>query len=94
MSKPKKSIQETVQKEMPEFAAEVAELSVDELDFRLAQNAKDTEGVEQAKDEDLSLEEARALASELAQPYREAKKALGLKSKYIISLIKEKGGEV
>lgn len=91
MNKPKVSISEKVQKEMPEFAAEVANLSSDQLDERLAQLAKDAEAIETAKEEDEGLEEARAKAVELTAPYRDGKKAIRLKSRYIIGLLKDKG---
>lgn len=90
---PKKSIQEQVQHDSPEFASEVVGLSVEELDARLAQLAKDTEAFHQARESDDALEEARHAASELAAPYRDGAKALRLKSRYLVALIKEKGGK-
>lgn len=90
--KPKKSLSEKVHKEMPEFADAVAGLSVEELDARLAQIAKDIEAVQESKEADEKLEQARAVAAEAAAPYSDSKKALKLKTSYIIGLIKEKGG--
>lgn len=92
MAKPKKSLQQKVQEEMPEFAGEVAGLSVDQLNTRLANLAKDGEKNEEAKEDDEDLEKAHAEAKELGAPYRDAKKAIRLRSRYIIALIKEKGG--
>jgi len=92
MAKPKKSIQQKVQEEMPEFASEVAGLSVSDLNNRLAQLAKDSEVNEQAQEDDEGLEKARAEAAEMASPYKDAKKAIRLRSRYVIGLIKEKGG--
>ena len=92
MARTKKSVQEKVQEEMPEFASEVAGLSVAELNNRLAKLAKDSETNEQAQEDDEDLEKARGEASELAAPYRDAKKAIRLRSRYVIGLIKEKGG--
>lgn len=92
MAKAKKSLQEKVQEEQPEFAGEVAGLSVDQLNARLADQAKAAEWNEQAKEDDEELEEAQAHASELGAPYRDAKKAIRLRSRYLIDLIKEKGG--
>lgn len=92
MARPKKSVQEKVQEDMPEFASEVAGLSVGDLNNRLAKLAKDSEANEQAQEDDEGLEKARAEASELAAPYRDAKKAIRLRSRYIIALINEKGG--
>jgi hypothetical protein len=93
MARQKKSIVEKVQEEMPEFAGEVAGLGVDMLNARLAQLAKDSQANEQAKEDDEDLESARANASELGAPYRDAKKAINLRSKYIIKLIEDKGGK-
>ncbi len=79
-------------KENPEFVAEVQGLSVEQLDARLAQLAKDGEAVEDAKEADEELEATQSHASAMAAPYREAKKAIGLKRKFLVGLIKEKGG--
>jgi hypothetical protein len=86
-------LEEKIQEEMPEFAGEVAACSVDQLNARLAQLAKDAEVNEQAKEDDEDLEKAKAEASELGAPYRDAKKAIRLRSRYIIKLIGEKGGK-
>lgn len=92
MAKPKLSLKEKVQKEMPEFADEVGALSVQDLNNRLANLAKANEENEQKKEDDEELETARETASELAAPYKDATKALRLKSRYIIATIKDKGG--
>jgi len=62
------------------------------LNNRLLDFAKYAEDVEDAKDADEALDKARAQAVELASPYREAKKAIRMKMRYLITLIKEKGG--
>lgn len=88
--KEKKSIQVVMQKENPEFVAEVSGLNVDQLNARLAELAKGIQRVEDEKEADEDLEAAKAQVTELSAPYRDAKKALKNKSKYIIELIKEK----
>jgi hypothetical protein len=93
MAKSKKSVQEKVQAEFPEFVTDVAGLSVDQLNTKLATLAKGLEESEECKDNDEELEKTKLLAAELSAPYRDIKKAVGLKTKYVISLIKEKGGE-
>ncbi|CAM6004874.1 unnamed protein product [Sphagnum balticum] len=90
--KAKKTADEKFQEEYPEFVGEVVGLSVDQLNSRLAEQAKAAEWNETTKEEDEELEEAQKAASELAAPYRDAKKAIRAKSKYLIKLIKEKGG--
>lgn len=82
-----------IEKEMPEFVAEVAGLSVDDLNLRLSRLAKDYEAIEEAKEADAGLSDARDAAREMAAPYSEGKKAVRNKSSYIVALIKEKGGE-
>ncbi len=88
MSRPKKSIQEKVQEQFPEFFDSVASLSSVELDQRLAELAKDNEKVLDSKDADEALQEAREQAKVLNAPYNDSLKAVRLKSKYIISLLK------
>lgn len=88
--KEKKSIQQVMSKENPEFVAEVSGLSVESLNSRLADVAKGIQAVDDSKDADEQLQDARAHAVELNAPYVDAKKALRHKSKYIIELIKEK----
>lgn len=92
MSKPKKSIETQVQEQLPDFAGEVAGLSVQELNARLSELAKAREQNSDAKEEDEELENVRKVVSELSAPYRDAEKALKLKSRYLIKLIDEKGG--
>ncbi len=92
MARPKKSLQQKVQEKMPEFASEVAALSVQDLNNRLAALAKAAEWNETKKEEDEELSAAQAEAAELSAPYRDAKKELRTKSKYVIALIQEKGG--
>lgn len=94
MKQPKQSVRSKVEKQMPEFADEVAGLSVEQLNSRLAELAKASEAVRQAKEADEGLEEAQANVSLLAAPYREAKSAIGLKTTFIVGLIQEKGGDV
>lgn len=91
MPKSKKSIAEKIQEEYPEFAEEVIGLSSEQLDSRLATLAKNLDETETAKENDRQLEDAQGLVSELSGPYKDARKALKLKSKYVIHLLKEKG---
>lgn len=88
-----KNIRLTVQKQFPEFPEVVDGLSVDELEKRLATYTKEAEAVEQAKKRDGALNTAKDQVSEYSAPYKDAKKAINLKVKYIIQLIGEKGGD-
>lgn len=91
MARPKKTIQEIVQKDYPEFAEETNGLSVDQLNSKLATLAKYGEESEQAKQDDEELEKSQALAAELAAPYKDIKKALKAKTKYVYAMLKDKG---
>ncbi len=90
----KKSVQETVQKKYPDFVEVVDGLGVPELEARLLTYAKEREKVEEAKEADEELAKTAELLKELKGPYSDATKAINLKSRYLISLIKEKGGNV
>lgn len=94
MSKPPKSVVETVQKEFPEFAAEVESLQTEDLNARIARLAKDNQEVQDAKEADEGLEIAKAVTAERSAPYREAKRAISLKVRYIINLLKDRGNPV
>lgn len=82
-----------IEKELPEFVNEVAGLSVDDLNLRLSRLAKDYEAIEEAKEADEGLADARETSRALAAPYSDGKKVIRKKSSYIVALIKEKGGE-
>lgn len=93
MARQSKSVQEQVQKNYPEFTATVDGLSVQDLEGKLSTYAKEADKVDEAKKADEELTRTKALVAELSGPYSDTKKAIGLKMKYIISLIKEKGGD-
>lgn len=91
MARQKKTVRERVENDYPEFATEVAGENAQQLNNRLATLAKGLEESEQKKEDNEKLKNARGLASELAAPYRDVKKAVQLKSKYVIGLLKDKG---
>lgn len=93
MPRPGKTVQEKVQAEYPEFVESVLGLSVEQLEKRLSDYAKNRDEVEESKKADEELETAKAVCAEMAAPYNDALKAINLKSKYIVALVKEKGGE-
>lgn len=93
MSKEKKDIRLTAQKKIPEFVDVVDGLGLDDLEKRLNTLAKQAEEVEKAKENDVGLEDAKAAVKELSAPYGDAKKEIRLKTRYIIQLIGEKGGD-
>lgn len=86
-----KPIKEVVQEAHKEFTSEVDGLSVEQLRDRIVGMQKQLEESEAHKAANEILKEARCVVNELAAPYREVKKAVSLKTKYIIELLKEKG---
>jgi len=90
---PKQPNKIVVQKSLPHFVEEVSGLSVDDLNARLCQLAKDNTEVSESQEADEGLFEAQALSRELGAPYREAKRDIKLKSTFIVELIREKGGK-
>lgn len=91
--KHKKDIQAIMAEENPELVDECASLSVEQLDARLAQCAKDSQAAEEIKEADMKYQAAKDEAKELGAPHRDAKKAIKLRSRYLIALIKERGGK-
>ncbi len=94
MAKPKKALKEKVQELFPDFASEVDGLPVETLEKRLNTYAKRAEEIEEAKENDEELERTKELLAELGAPYRDGKKEVRYKSRYLIALIKERSGGV
>lgn len=82
---------EKTQKDYPEFVAEVETLDVKQLKERIVGMQQALEESEAHKEANDSLKRARAEATELAAPYRDVKKAVKAKTKYILDLLAEKG---
>lgn len=93
MAKKGKTLEEKVQAEFPEFVATVERMQVPELNARLSEYAKHSDEVSEAKKDCEPLIQKRAEVAELAGPFNDAQKAIKMKSKYIIDLIKAKGGQ-
>lgn len=95
MARPRKepmTFESKVQKEMPEFALEVARLDVQDLKNRIAGYAKELSESEQHMENNDALKAAKEEAKELGAPYRDVRKAVATKTRYILDLIEEKGG--
>jgi hypothetical protein len=90
--KPKKDIKSIVQKQFPEFPEVVDGLSLEDLEKRISTYAKEAENIEDAKEADEGLAAAKDQVAELSAPYKDAKKAIRLKIRYLIQLVKDKGG--
>ena len=76
-----------------EFKAEVDSQSVASLEARITRMQKDLDDSEEHKKENISLNNAKDEVKELSGPYSDFKKSVQVKTKYIIELIKEKGGQ-
>jgi hypothetical protein len=89
----KKTLREVMQGDHEAFAAEVERLSVTDLDKRLNGLAKAGDEIEEEKENNEGLKRARDSYNEASGPFKDAKKANKLKTKYVIQLIREKGGQ-
>lgn len=83
-------MKEKIQKLYPDFVNEVDTLTSDQLKARIVAYQQQLEESETHKEANESLLDARNEVNMLAGPYRDVKKAIGLKTKYIIELLKEK----
>lgn len=89
----KSKMKKAVEKGHPSFVDEVAGMSVEALEAKLLGLAKYREQTIDGKANDAKLKEVSEMKSEFEAPYRDALKAIGLKSAYVVELIKEKGGQ-
>lgn len=76
-----------------EFKEEVDRLSIEALEDRVVQMQKGLDESRVHKEENEALKQAKNEVSEISGPYNDIEKAVKVKTKYIIELIKEKGGE-
>jgi hypothetical protein len=89
----KLSLRETIDKKYPEFAGMVDGLALSDLEAKISTYAKEAEKVKDAKKVDEALISAKNTVTEYAGPYNDASTAINLKIRYLISLVKEKGGD-
>ena len=76
-----------------EFKEEVDRLSIQQLEARISRMQKDLDDSEEHKKNNEALNKVKNEKAELEGPYNDVKKAVKIKTKYIIELIKEKGGQ-
>jgi hypothetical protein len=83
-----------IDKLFPTYANEVMKLNVPDLDVRIANLQKGIEDAEQFRDQQSGeeIKQLRARLKELNADFTEVKKENGLKTKFLISLVREKGG--
>lgn len=76
-----------------EFESAVLGLSVEQLKARIAQMQKDLDESEEHKLANNALADLKSQVSTIEGPYNDVKKAVKIKTKFLIELIKEKGGQ-
>ena len=86
------AIRKKAQKEHPSFVEEVDRLDLASLDARLVQYTKQLEENSEAKATDEQLLEVIATKDQYEAPYKDFDKQVKLKIKYVLGLIREKGG--
>lgn len=87
----KKTLEETVKQELPEFYEEVQTLNDAQVRDRLAKNVKDREDILEAKADDEDFAAARREASALGQPYRDGLKLNRMRARYMLKILKDRG---
>lgn len=81
-----------VEKKYPSFVEETNGMSVADMNARLNKLVKNNDEIQTAMDENQKINEAKELLKELKGPYTDGIKENKLKIKYLIEMIKEKGG--
>jgi hypothetical protein len=89
-----KNYKKKVETNYPDFVSEVVGLSIENLESRILMYTKERERFLDQKEKDEELQKVSELKKELEAPYRENATAIGLKVKYLLGLLEEKGGEV
>lgn len=92
--KREKTFAEKMQGSDPEFCDDVAGLNVAQLEARLSLYAKQAQVNDEAKAADPDLTKAKADVRDFGSTYRETASLLKKKNKYIVQLIRDKGGNV
>lgn len=82
---------EKCEKEYPDFVSEVQALDGAQLKARIVKLQQGLEESEAHKEANEELKSARANCTELSAPYRDVRKAVKLKTSYLIELLNEKG---
>ena len=81
-----------VQKDYPDFAAEVQGLDADAIKARIVQLQSALEESEAFREADESLARAKEEVKQLSAPYNEVRKAVRQKTSYLVQLLNDKGG--
>lgn len=89
-----KSLQEKVDDKYPQYSGEVMGLNIQQLDQRIASLQKELEKAAEFHEEKNgeAVKSMQAQLKDLKADYGDVKKAVVLKTKYLVSLVREKGG--
>ena len=87
-----KTLREQVEEKYGEWVDTVVGLNVEKLDSLLLSYTKHREEVRDSKAKDEKLLQTLELKKELEAPYKDSLKAIDLKTRYLLMLIGEKGG--
>lgn len=89
-----KTLMEKVDEKYPNYSQEVMGLSVEQLDKRIVEMQKTLEDSENHKEEKQgeALKKLKEDMKTINGPYADVKKAVALKTKFLVSLVREKGG--
>lgn len=88
----KKDLRSVIEDDHQTWAEAVKGLSIQELDNMILRFAKYKDELEEFKKADQELADAKETVKELNAPHSENLKINGLKTKYLILLLGEKGG--
>jgi hypothetical protein len=86
-----KSNTDRIHDEFPEFASEVQSLETDALKARIVSLQQALEESDEAKEADEGLKEAKAAYDLAVGPYRDIRKAVRMKTKFLIDMLKDRG---
>lgn len=89
----KKSLKEKIESDFQDWADMVKAMSISELDSTILRFAKYREEIEESFKNNPKLKEVRDLKSDLEAPFKENLKHNKMKTKYLIMLLNEKGGD-
>ncbi len=89
-----KSVAEKVEKQIPEFVAEVEAMSPAEMKQRLATLAQHEAEIDNAEENDVALQIAKSEVKDIKGPYAECRKLLRLRSRYICEQLDNAGAGV
>ena len=86
------TFEQKMEKEDPEFTDSVQSLTTQQLEARIANYQKELQDSEEHKANNTALRDAKRELDTIAGPYRDVRKSIQKKTRYIISMIRAKGG--